>query len=210
MHENFNWNATKRRGINNEKGSTLIVWFGGWLKLDVNYAYIIFIMVNPFPFRSPHFKYSTWLGNTWLNEAIHTDLNFIVKSYDNMVHDLWLSLALQFGEENNLNVNYIMHFPLMYMLLKNLSLHLSQSNDFNYDCGFIWVAFRGPFLSILTPIFLWSLPLMPHNLHYHRPSMQPPSMLINWGAPKVFGNMNVIIFGNKTFVQMLGVIIGGT
>jgi hypothetical protein len=48
-------------------------------------------------------------------------------------------------------------------------------------------------------------------------------MLINWGAPKglvfsleiithhkVFGNMNVIVFGNKTFVQMLGVIIGGT
>jgi hypothetical protein len=53
--------------------------------------------------------------------------------------------------------------------------------------------------------------------------MQPPFMLINWGAPKVFvfsleiithhkvlGNMNIIVFGNKTFVQMLGIIIGGT
>ncbi len=187
------------------------------------YAYIIFIMVNPSPFRSPHSKYSTRLGNTWLNEAINTYLNFIVKSYDNMIHDNGLSLALEFGEKNNLNVNYIMHFLLMYMLLKNLSLHLSQSKDFSCDCGCIWVAFRGPFLSILTPVFLWSLPLMPHNLHYHRPSMQPPFMLINWGAPKgfvfsleiithhkVFGNMSIIVFGNKTFVQMLGVIIGGT
>jgi len=63
-----------------------------------------------------------------------------------MVHDNWISLALQFGgEKNNLNVNYIMHFSLMYMLLKNLSLNLSQSNDFSYECGFIWVAFGGPF-----------------------------------------------------------------
>jgi hypothetical protein len=108
----------------------------------------------------------------------HSHWSFIVKSYDNMVHDNWLSLAFQFGEKNNLNVNYIMHFSLMYMLLKNLSLHLSQSNDFSYDCGCIWVAFRGPVLSILTLIFLWSLPLTPHNLHYHRPSMQPPFMLI--------------------------------
>ncbi len=44
-------------------------------------------MVNPSPFRSPHSKYNTGLGNTWINEAIHTDLNFIVKSYDNMVRD---------------------------------------------------------------------------------------------------------------------------
>jgi hypothetical protein len=89
MHGNFNWNATKRRGINNEKGSALTIWFGGWLKLDVNYAYIIFIMVNPAPFRSPHSKYSTRLRNTWLNEAIHTYLNFIVKN-DDMVHDNWI------------------------------------------------------------------------------------------------------------------------
>jgi len=27
---------------------------------------------------------------------------------------------------------------------------------------------------------------------------------------KVFGNMNIIVFGNKTFVKMLGVIIRGT
>jgi hypothetical protein len=53
--------------------------------------------------------------------------------------------------------------------------------------------------------------------------MQPPFVLINWGAPKVFvfsleiitnhkvfENMNIIVFGNKTFVQMLGVMIGGT
>jgi len=53
--------------------------------------------------------------------------------------------------------------------------------------------------------------------------MQPPFMLISWGAPKVFvsslqmmahhkvfGNMNVIIFENKTFVKMLGVTIVGT
>ncbi len=126
MHGNFNWNTTKRSGITNEKRSALTVWFGGWLKLDVNYAYIIFIMVNPSPFRSPHSKHNTWLGNTWLNEAIHTYLNFIVKIYDSMVHDNWLSLALQFGEKNNPNVNYIMHFSLMYMLSKNLSLHLSQ------------------------------------------------------------------------------------
>jgi hypothetical protein len=102
-------------------------------------------MVNPSPFRNPYSKYSTWLGNTWLNEAIHTYLNFIVKSYDNMVHDNLILLALQFGEKNNLNVNYIMHFSLMYMLLKNLSLNLSQSNDFSYDCGFIWVALGVPF-----------------------------------------------------------------
>ncbi len=113
-------------------------------------------MVNLSPFKSPYSKYSTWLGNTWLNEAIHTDLNFIVKSYDNMVHDNWLSLALQIGGKKYLNVNYIMHFLLMYMLLKNLSLHLSQSNDFSCDCGCIWVAFRGPFLSILMAVFLWS------------------------------------------------------
>jgi len=87
----------------------------------------------------------------------------------------------------------------------------------------VFGSFRGPFLSILTFVFLLSLPLMPHNLHYHRSSMQPLFMLINQGAPKVFvfsleiitdhkvfGNMNVIVFGNKTFVQMLGVIIGGT
>jgi hypothetical protein len=53
--------------------------------------------------------------------------------------------------------------------------------------------------------------------------MQPPFMLISWGAPKVFvsslemiahhkvfGNMNIIVFESKTFVKMLGVIIVGT
>jgi len=132
-------------------------------------------MVNPSPFRSPYSKYNTWLGNTWLNEAIHTDLSFIVKSYDNTVHDNWISLALQFGEKNNLNVNYIMHFSLMYILLKNLSLNLSQSNDFSCDCGFIWVAFRGPFLSSPMPCFYLILTIDAHNLHYHRASMQPLS-----------------------------------
>jgi hypothetical protein len=52
--------------------------------------------------------------------------------------------------------------------------------------------------------------------------MQPPFMLISWGAPtvfvsslemtphhKVFGNMNVIVFENRTFVKMLGMIIVG-
>jgi hypothetical protein len=38
-----------------------------------------------------------------------------------MVHDNLILLALQFGEKNNLNVNYVMHFSLMYMLFKNLS-----------------------------------------------------------------------------------------
>jgi hypothetical protein len=64
---------------------------------------------------------------------------------------------------------------------------------------------------------------MPHNLQYHRASMQPPLILVSWGAPKVFvsslemishhkvfGNMNVIVFENKTFVKMLGMIIVGT
>jgi hypothetical protein len=53
--------------------------------------------------------------------------------------------------------------------------------------------------------------------------MQPPFMLISWGASKVFvsslemiphhkvfGNMNVIVFENKTFVEMLGMTILGT
>jgi len=51
--------------------------------------------------------------------------------------------------------------------------------------------------------------------------MQPPFMLISWGAPKAFVSSLEMItsqsfwkhkhnfFGNKTFVKMLGVIIGG-
>ncbi len=42
-------------------------------------------MVNPFPFRIPYSKYNTWLENTWLNEVVHTDFNFIVYFADNQI-----------------------------------------------------------------------------------------------------------------------------
>jgi hypothetical protein len=110
-------------------------------------------MVNPSPFRSPYFKYSTWLGNTWLNEAIHTYLNFIVKSYDNMVHDNWISLVLQFGEKNNLNVNFILHFFVNVHAIEEFIFKFITIKWFQLWLWFIWVAFGGPFLSSLMPRF---------------------------------------------------------